>query len=603
MNFRILRFICALVSVWALSSSMVATAAAVPPGESVFGKAGLHAFNGYADASNGLFSVTNSSSKATGQVIRAEVYRLTPVPWDVQLQTPPNLLPLKTGEHLLGSIHVRCVESPTGIGTFSAHVQSTVPDWQSICSTDVVVGKEWRTIYLHGKAERDAQPDGYGISIHLGLQPQTLEFSEISLLNLGTQVDETQLPVTALIYPGQEADAAWRKAAAERIETHRKADLSIRVVDRNGKPVNGAKVQVNMQRHAYGFGTFLDYRPASDKGADADQLRHWTQTLFNRCTTPIYWADWGWANPKIRAEYLETAQWAKEQHLTTRGHCILYPGWEFLPAEVRSLTNNPPALRQRLLDQVVEATEATKAFGFAEYDVCNELRHLTEIHSLLGRDAVVEWFKVAREHAPNSKMAINENTILTRSGATQAEQDHYADWIQYLIDAGQAPDVIGMQGHFDEALTNPETVLRILDRFAAFGKPIQITEFDINTRDEAGQAQYTRDFLTAVFSHPATEAYTVWGFWEKEMWQPDGALFRTDWTAKPNLKAWQDLIYNQWWTDATITTGPDGTGHIRGFLGDYCITARFEEKEQTIQTTLAKPATSVTIPLDSSAPD
>ena len=184
-------------------------------------------------------------------------------------------------------------------------------------------------------------------------------------------------------------------------------------------------------------------------------------------------------------------------------------------------------------------------------------------------------------------MAINENTILTRGGVTQVEQDNYADWIQYLIDQGQGPDVIGMQGHFGDAVTGPATVIRILDRFAKFGKAIQITEFDLPTRDEAGQARYTRDFLTAVFSYPATDAFTMWGFWEGKMWQPLGAIIRKDWTLKPNGQAWMDLVLKEWWTDVTVTTGPDGTCTARGFLGDYRITATTggQEKSSLVQLT------------------
>ncbi|MBI4720321.1 MAG: endo-1,4-beta-xylanase [Chitinivibrionia bacterium] len=270
---------------------------------------------------------------------------------------------------------------------------------------------------------------------------------------------------------------------------------------------------------------------------------------------------------------------------------MIYPGWEFLPRFVKPLAQNPPALRKRLLEQVVEVTDATRQFNFAEYDVCNELRDLKEVHGLLGKNAVVEWFKVAREHAPNSRMAINENTILTRGGVTQAEQDTYAEWIHYLIDQGQGPDVIGMQGHFSEAVTGPETVLRILDRFATFGKAIQITEFDLVTRDEHGQARYTRDFITAVFSHPATDAFTMWGFWEGRMWQPLGAMIRKDWTLKPNGQAFMDLVLKEWWTDVTTTTGPDGSCAMRGFLGDYKITVTFGGKEKSAMVKLAKPAT------------
>lgn len=557
-------------------------------GESVFSATNLAAFGMDGKAPQARYAVVDAAGQPFDQAIRVEVLERTSNPWDVQLRTPPAARPLKKGELLLAIVHVRC---PDGDGSIAAYIHSTVPEWESIASTDALVGQDWKILYLHGRAARDAQPGEYGLAIHLGLQPQTLEIGGIALLNLGPGADESKLPFTALSYPGQEPDAAWRKTAAERIEKYRKADLTISVADRNGKPVRGATVHVRMQRHAYGFGTFLDYLPATDANPDADRLREWTLRLFNRCTTPIYWADWGWAKPVRRQQYLQTAQWAQDQGLSIRGHCILYPGWKFLPAEVRALTNNPPALRQRLLDHIVEATEATKKYGFAEYDVCNELRHLTEIHGLLGRDAVAEWFKVAREHAPDSKMAINENTILTKGGKTEMEQDDYAGWIRYLMEEGQGPDVIGMQGHFGEALTDPAAVLRILDRFSSFGKPIQITEFDIDSRDEQGQARYLRDFLTAIFSHPATEAFTVWGFWEEKMWTRNGALFRRDWSPKPNERVWEELIYKQWWTDETLSTGADGTCRIRGFLGDYTITATAGDQQQSILLKLVKPAT------------
>jgi len=530
--------------------------------------------------------------------IRVQVAARTPNAYDVQMLTPPSAVPLKKGEHVLAILKVRCTAGPDGVGVFNARIQATAPSWTGIGSTDVAVGKEWKRVYIHGQAQQDFDAGKYDLSLHLGAQAQTLEFGGMAMLNLGSNVDVSKLPFTLITYPGQEPDASWRKAAAERIEKHRKGELTVRVVDMNGQPVAGAKVHVQMQRHAYGFGTFLEYHVIIGSGPDTDKLREWTLKLFNRCTTPIYWADWGWANPKARKGLLECAQWASDHKLATRGHCIIYPGWKYLPAAVKALEKDPPALRKRLLEQVVEVTEATRPFNFTEYDVCNELRDLKEIHGLLGREAVAEWFKVAREHAPNSRMAINENTILTRGGVTQAEQDNYAEWIQYLIDQGQGPDVIGMQGHFGEAVTGPETVVRILDRFAKFGKAIQITEFDLITRDEQGQARYTRDLLTAVFSHPATDAFTMWGFWEGKMWQPPGAMIRKDWALKLNGQAWVDLVLKEWWTDATAATGPDGSCTTRGFLGDYQITATVGGKEKSTLVKLTRPAVTTVLALD-----
>jgi len=115
-------------------------------------------------------------------------------------------------------------------------------------------------------------------------------------------------------------------------------------------------------------------------------------------------------------------------------------------------------------------------------------------------------------------------------------------------------------------------VLEVLDRFAELGLPIQITEFDVAIRNEDVQAEYLRDFYTAVFSHPATDKIVMWGFFEKVMWKPLGALVRTDWTYKPNYHTYMDLVYNQWWTpDSMGTSDGSGTFGIRGFHGYYDI--------------------------------
>ena len=155
-----------------------------------------------------------------------------------------------------------------------------------------------------------------------------------------------------------------------------------------------------------------------------------------------------------------------------------------------------------------------------------------------------------------------------------------------------------MQGHFGTTVTPPETVVRILDRFAKFGKPIQVTEFDLPIADEKGQAQIPRDFLTAIFSHPATDAFTMWGFWEGKMWQPPAAFIRKDWTVKPNGQAWMNLVLKEWWTDMNTTTGPDGSCTTRGFLGDYKVTVTVGHKEKSTFIHLIAPAATTILALD-----
>lgn len=276
------------------------------------------------------FSFVAIEGQPFDQVIRVQVAAQTPNVYDVQILTPPTTVPLKKGEHILAIINVRCTTAPEGVGVFNARIQAGGPLWTGVGgferqTTDVAAGKEWKRIYLHGQAQQDFAAGKYDLTLLLGTQAQTLEFGSITMLNLGPNVDVSKLPFTPITYPGQEPDAPWRKAAAERIEKHRKGDLTVRVVDKDGKPVAGAKVHVQLQRHAYGFGTYLENEVMLGSGPDTDKLREWTLRLFNRCTTQITWADWGWATPEGRKRHLAGAKWAFDNKLATRGHCIIYP--------------------------------------------------------------------------------------------------------------------------------------------------------------------------------------------------------------------------------------------------------------------------------------
>ena len=541
--------------------------------------------------------------------IHAEIKKTLEPQYLAQILTPTATVAVKKGDNVLAVFSMRRVDAGdgggggggggNGSGVVSALIQMSSAPWTTLGHEGAVAGREWKTIYVSGRAEQDFAAESYGLAIHLGAQAQTVEIGGVLLLNLGARVDPNLLPFTPITYPGQQADAPWRKAAAERIEKIRKGDLTVHVVGADGKPLAGAAVHATLTRHAFGFGTFLDYEMAHGGDPDSVKLREWTLKLFNRVTTPIYWADWGWENAEIRRKYLETAQWAHDNGMLTRGHVIVYPGFGFMPASAVALEHDPAALRARVAAHVIEVVDATKVFAFQEYDVTNELRDQQDLHRLLGKDVVAEWFKLARAHAaPTTHMAINESTILTSGGLTSANQDNYAGWIQYLIDQGQGPDVIGMQGHFDANVTDPEIVLKTLDRFAKFGKALQITEFDLPTRDEEGQARYTRDFMTVVFSHPAIEAFTMWGYFEGRMWQPPGAMFRKDWTIKPNGQAYMDLVLKQWHTDASGVSGANGVYAVRGFLGDYSVVVSHHGVERKGTAKLVKGGSEVTVKVE-----
>jgi hypothetical protein len=118
-------------------------------------------------------------------------------------------------------------------------------------------------------------------------------------------------------------------------------------------------------------------------------------------------------------------------------------------------------------------------------------------------------------------------------------------------------------------------VYAIVDRFAALGKDIKITEHDINITQRNVQADYTRDFMTILFSHASVKSFMIWGFWQNSHWKPDAALFNADWTIRPHGEAWKDLVFNQWWTKkADKIADTSGKVSFEGFLGTYKYTIK-----------------------------
>jgi GH35 family endo-1,4-beta-xylanase len=391
-------------------------------------------------------------------------------------------------------------------------------------------------------------------------------------------------------YAGREETANWRLLAAERIDKIRKAFLTVRVVDANGKPVPKAAVSVRMKRHSFGWGSAVDAKTLFGEGPEHDRYRAHILENFNRVVleNDLKWHSWS-QDPQLG---MRAITWLRERGLAVRGHCLVWPGKENLPPWIHPLLGHPEALREALLARVRETAGVLRG-QLVEWDVINEPFSNFDVQTALsgvalakGGDAVeqhaetlAQFFHAARKVDPEVKLDINDYSILETGGTDAAHQDHYERTIRRLLEKQTPLGGIGIQGHFNEQLTPVPRLWEILDRFAKFGLPIQITELDVNTYDEALQADYTRDFLTAMFAHESVSGVLTWGFWEKRHWIPNAAFYRADWSPRPAAQVWQDLVRKKWWTSADLTTDAKGEADIRGFLGDYDVTVEHEGKK------------------------
>jgi hypothetical protein len=180
-------------------------------------------------------------------------------------------------------------------------------------------------------------------------------------------------------------------------------------------------------------------------------------------------------------------------------------------------------------------------------------------------------------------------------GTNPVKLDEFCRLLEYLKAQGAPVDGVGTQCHIGGSAPGPETVLQSFDRLAKYAPEIKVTEYDMDVLDENLQADFTRDMLIASFSHPAVNAFIMWGFWDGQHWKRNAPVFRKDWILKPAGQVWLELIFKEWWTNAQGKTGSDGRYSTRGFLGEYEISVTYAGKTKTLPLQLVKGGRSIIV--------
>ncbi|MEJ5367038.1 MAG: endo-1,4-beta-xylanase [Bryobacteraceae bacterium] len=489
--------------------------------------------------------------------------------WDLRIRAQ-GAAPVASGDKILAEFWMRCIEPAGSDCVLRLNVERGSSPWTKSISEHYVAGSRWRRYRVLFSMRESYSAGQYWMDFWMAQQVQVAEVGGIQFLNYGPNATPEALGLDRF-YEGAAADAAWRKAAEERIDQIRKAEMRVVVTTPEGAPVRGATVHARLKRHAFGWGTAVAAERLLGTSMDSVRYREFIPANFNMAVleNDLKWGPWE-QNPN-RA--LEALRWLRENGIRRiRGHNMVWPGWEYMPADLRNLASNPEALRQRILARIRDVGTAVRG-QVVDWDVVNEPVANREVLDILGDAVMVEWFAAAREADPDARLFINEFAILSSNGANLRKQNAYYRMIEDLLGRGAPVQGIGLQGHFDSA-TPPERMLEILDRFARLGLAIVITEYDFATEDEQLQAQFTRDLMTVAFSHPAVTDFLMWGFWEGSHWKPLGAMIRRDWSEKPSYRVWRELIFEKWRTDVQGVTGSNGAFSFRGFHGEYEITVQ-----------------------------
>ena len=497
--------------------------------------------------------------------------------WDAALGSVPIPVAVDSGAVLHGWFYVRAdfdgLQNESNTGSYEAYLQATDQEWVGLANFSGRPGPAWRRVYFTGRATRDYPAGAINVSLHLGTQAQRVSAGGLQVYRLPPETDLAALPVNVLTYEGRAADAPWRAEAERRIDEHRRGTLTVRVLDGAGGPRAGVPVDVELAEADFRLGTLARGPAEFDDAADYRRWRDTTARYFDALTCKMYPADdWGWQNPDQRRRNIATLDWAIAEGYPVRAHVLVWPGWRWSPAAWRALADagRGDELRARVNAHVREVMDTLSSRRVDVVDVFNEPRVNYDVDDAVGAPSPRPgWFQIAREVAPDIRLAINEFGVVSGFGTNEANIDGYIEDIRDILAAGGEIDVIGVQGHMGEGFTAPARLWEVLDRLAVFGKPIHVTEFDVATDDDAVQADYTCDFLTAALAHPSVEQVTLWGYYAPLHWRPAGALWDADWRRLPAgdaLVAWRDRF---WRKPAGRVTGMLGEVSARLMVGNY----------------------------------
>jgi GH35 family endo-1,4-beta-xylanase len=414
--------------------------------------------------------------------------------------------------------------------------------------------------------------------------------------------------VTLPVAWAAEAQDDLLRGAGARIEQHRKADASVAVVDKAGKPVTGIQVSIEQQRHEFLFGCnffkFDRFEDPKEEAAYCDQFAD----LFNFATLGFYWPSYERQRGQPQHAYAQkVAQWCRQHGITPKGHPL---AWNYF--EPSWLPNDAKQVKQLQLDRIADCVSRFRGL-IDTWDVVNEATHferegllkrspkLTNMWLETGRvEFVDECFKVARAANSEATLLINDYRV----------DPKYVQLIEQManVSGERAYDTIGIQSHMHGGVWTNRKLWDVCERFASFGVPLNFTELTVlsgvpgweRTKDgdswdstpagEKRQANDVRRIYTMLFSHPSVTAITWWDFADRDAWQraPAG-LIGKDLQPKPAYQTLKGLVKGEWWTRVALPTDAAGRVSFRGFLGEYLVTVKGESgKVVRIPLTIAK---------------
>lgn len=398
------------------------------------------------------------------------------------------------------------------------------------------------------------------------------------------------------------ASKAVMAKADQDIEKYRKGDFTLMLVDTNGKPLKDTRINAELDKHQFNFGTNL-FRLSSLP--DSPLKRTALQTIkeiFNQVVVCDYWF-----NPRDKMgdkQPFKDVEWAKANNMRTRLHCILYE----LCSETFPHRNYTTEECWKMIEERLKYIGKHFNGVIPEFDVINEViskfawnknspdafwKLFPNFPEFKDPKNAVKVYKLARKYIPDGKLVCLENPMPSIDSKLYLE---VIDYWKKLLANGADIDIIATQCHFfDKGKPYPESkeftmasISEGLDLLQDLGKPIAITEFTGPSRNgeladpvqrdkhwtltDEENAAWQINFYKLAFSKPYIFELVRWNHVDGGCGRAaDGGIITPSGVKHQIYYELKKLIKETWHTNFNGKSNSKGEVSFRGFYGDYKI--------------------------------
>ncbi len=255
----------------------------------------------------------------------------------------------------------------------------------------------------------------------------------------------------------------------------------------------------------------------------SDFIQYWDQI------TPENEGKWGQVEPN-RDQYnwagLDAAyNYAQQHNIPFKQHTFIWGNQA--PSWIHGLSAS---------EQAAEIEEWIRDFC-ARYpntkiiDVVNEAipshAPATFAQNAFGNNWIIRSFQLARQYCPNAILVLNDYNVLSW------DTDAFINLARPVVQAGVV-DALGAQGHGLESWSVNDIRSR-LDRVAALGLPIYITEYDVARTNDQEQLNIMQNQFPMLHDHPSVVGITLWGYVVGSTWVNGSGLIQPNGTPRPAM--------------------------------------------------------------------